>query len=114
MKRHGNLWDGLTSFENLHRAFLKARRGKRTKSAVERFAFRLEHELVSLQRALRDGTYRPGPFRTFTIRDTKPRVISAAPFRDRVVHHALYNALEPIFERQGGKGEGVAGALIRV
>ena len=44
-------------------------------------------------------TYRPGPYRTFTIYEGKTRQISAAPFRDRVVHHALTGVLEPIFER---------------
>ena len=43
-------------------------------------------------------TYRPGPYRTFTIYEGKTRQISAAPFRDRVVHHALTGVLEPIFD----------------
>ncbi len=41
----------------------------------------------------------PGAYRRFEIREPKPRWISAAPFRDRVVHHALCNVIEPIFER---------------
>jgi retron-type reverse transcriptase len=49
---------------------------------------------------LLDGSYRPGPYRTFWINDPKPRQISAAAFRDRVVHHALTRVLEPIFERR--------------
>jgi hypothetical protein len=44
-------------------------------------------------------TYRPGPYRTFRVYEGKTRLISAAPFRHRVVHHALTGALEPIFER---------------
>jgi retron-type reverse transcriptase len=48
---------------------------------------------------LRSQTYAPGPYRTFTIRDPKVRLISAAPYRDRVVHHALCAVLEPIFEQ---------------
>ena len=67
--------------------------------AVEAFEFDLEKNLVSLRRDLLERTYLPGPFRTFTITDPKPRLISAAPYRDRVVHHALCNVLEPIFER---------------
>src|SRR5262249_9952400 len=47
----------------------------------------------------REKTYRPGPYRTFVIREPKPRFISAAPYRDRIVHHALTQVLEPIFER---------------
>ena len=60
----------------------------------------VEPELYRLQRQIAGGSYRPGPYRTFRIVDPKPRLISAAPFRDRVVHHALTNILEPIFERR--------------
>ena len=60
----------------------------------------LEPELIALQRELLEGSYQPGRYRTFTILDPKPRQISAAPFRDRVAHHALTRTLEPIFERR--------------
>lgn len=66
---------------------------------MARFGFELETQLLQLQDELRGGTYRPGPYRTFEIFEPKRRMISAAPFRDRVVHHALCNVLEPIFER---------------
>ncbi len=99
MKRYGHLWEDMISFENLLRAAEKARRGKRFKPGAARFFFRLEPELVRLQDELATFTYRPGPYRTFTIYEGKPRQISAAPFRDRVVHHALTGILEPIFER---------------
>ena len=99
MKRYGHLWEGMISFENLLRAAEKARRGKRFKPGAARFFFRLEPELLRLQEELANLTYRPGPYRTFTIYEGKPRQISAAPFRDRVVHHALTGILEPIFER---------------
>jgi retron-type reverse transcriptase len=99
MKRQGHLWEGMISFENLVRAAEKARRGKRFRPGVARFFFRLEPELVRLQEELTSMTYRPGPYRTFTIYEGKARQISAAPFRDRVVHHALTGILEPIFER---------------
>lgn len=99
MRRYGNVWDQLTSFENLYAAARKARRGKRAKPAVEAFEFDLERRLVELRQGLGKRPYRPGPFRTFTITDPKPRLISAAPYIGRVVHHALCNVLEPIFER---------------
>jgi hypothetical protein len=98
MKRQGHLWDELTSFRNLLQAALKARRGKRRRANVACFEFHLEGELHRLQDDLRRQTYTPGPYRTFQITEPKPRLISAAPFRDRVVHHALCNILEPIFE----------------
>jgi len=99
MKRHGNLWDGMIAFENLLRAAEKARRGKRFRPPAARFFFHLERELTRLHEELAGKTYRPGPYRTFTIYEGKARQISAAPFRDRVVHHALTGVLEPIFER---------------
>ena len=74
--------------------------GKRTRPDVADFLLELEGELVRLQGELESGTYRPGPYRTFTVHDPKPRRISAAPFRDRVVHHALTRVLQPIFERR--------------
>ena len=67
--------------------------------SVARFVFDLERELLRLHEELASKTYRPGPYRTFTIYEGKKRQISAAPFRDRVVHHALTGVLEPIFER---------------
>lgn len=99
MKRIGNLWQQVISFENLLLAYRKARRGKRAQQAVERFEYRREMELARLQQELTDGTYTPGEYRTFMLYDTKARMISAAPFRDRIVHHALCNVIEPIFER---------------
>jgi len=99
MRRHGHLWEGMIAFENLLRAAEKARRGKRSRPPAARFFFHLERELWRLHEELATKTYRPGPYRTFFICEPKRRQISAAPFRDRVVHHALTGVLEPIFER---------------
>ncbi len=99
MKRHGELWARLTSFENLYRAACKAARGKRRRPNVARFHFQLERQLLRLQAELLNNTYVPGTYREFEIHEPKRRLISAAPYRDRVVHHALCNVLEPIFER---------------
>ena len=99
MKRHGRLWDRMISFENLLLAATAAARGKRFKPGVARFPFDLERQLLRLHEELAGKTYRPGPYCKFTIYEGKIRQISAAPFRDRVVHHALTGMLEPIFER---------------
>jgi RNA-directed DNA polymerase len=93
------LWERLTSFENLYQAAMEARRGKRMKPAVGRFHHDLGPNLVKLRDELLDGSYRPGPYRTFTIYEPARRFISAAPYRDRVVHHALCLVIEPFFER---------------
>lgn len=99
MRRYGNLWSSLVSWPNLLRAARKAQRGKRDKGAVQRFNFGQETELLRLQDELEAGTYQPGAFRSHWITRPKPRMISAAPYRDRVVHHALMNIFEPILER---------------
>ena len=99
VKRHGHLWERLCSFEALLEAAEQARRGKRFRPGVAAFHFHLEPALCRLVRELASGTWEPGPYRQFVIHQPKRRVISAAPYRDRVVHHALVNVLEPIFER---------------
>jgi retron-type reverse transcriptase len=99
MKRYGGLWDGLVSFDNLLAAAQKARKGKRFRRSVAQFEFNLESELWRLQEELLAKSYRPGAYRTFHVYEPKKRLISAAPYRDRIVHHALTNVLEPIFER---------------
>jgi retron-type reverse transcriptase len=100
MRRVGELWDQLTAFDNLYRAAYRTLRGKRGKVQAGDFFFALEGNLLRLQRELRAHEYRPGGYRSFWITDPKPRLISAAPFRDRVVHHALVNVIEPVFERR--------------
>jgi hypothetical protein len=99
MKRIGNLWPQVLAFENLLAAYGKARAGKRRQTTVARFDLELERNLLALRDALDAGTYRPGAYRQFTIYDRKARLISAAPFRDRVVHHALMGPLEPLLDR---------------
>ena len=99
MKRYRNLYPEIASFINLWHAFNSAAKGKRIKDQVVRFEFHVEERLLELEHQLRAKTYRPGAYRSFFIRDPKLRLISAAPFRDRVVHHALYRVVEPIFER---------------
>ncbi len=100
MKRQGNLWPQLVSFENLWLAFHKACLGKANRPAVTTFCLDLESQLFQLQHELCEFTYFPGTYRQFIIRERKPRLISAAPFRDRVVHHAIMNLLEPILEKR--------------
>lgn len=89
----------ICSWDNLYLAFRKSARGKRGKGPAARFEHRLEDHLVTLQEELEARTYRPGSYDSFYIHEPKRRLISAAPFRDRVVHHALCNVIEPIFER---------------
>ena len=100
MKRFGQLWDLITSFENLLLAYRKAKRGKRSRPDVARFSLDLEKHLLQLQADLRAQSYQPGSYRLFTIYERKPRQIAAAPFRDRVLHHALMNVIEPLLDKR--------------
>ncbi|RLJ21355.1 RNA-dependent DNA polymerase [bacterium endosymbiont of Escarpia laminata] len=120
MKRHGNLFDSLVSFENLHLAANKARKSKRHKPDVARYFADLENNLICLQRSLGDLSWQPGPYRSFEIREPKTRLISAAHFSDRVVHHALCNIVEPLIDRSfiydsyaNRKGKGTHRAILR-
>lgn len=97
MKRVGGIFDEMVSFENLLLASRKARRGKRFKPKTSVFEFNLERELLRLQEELRDGSYCPGRYNQFYVYDLQKRLISAAPYRDRVVHHAVCNLIAPIF-----------------
>lgn len=100
MKRIGDLWPKVIAFDNLLLAWRKARRGKRRSASVAAFGLGLERELFALQAELEEGHWRPGPYRLFTVYERKPRLIAAAPFRDRVVHHALMNVIEPPLDRR--------------
>jgi retron-type reverse transcriptase len=114
------LWERVTAFDNVLLAFKKAAKGRRGRASVSEFERGLETNLPELRAELIEGRYRPGEYASFYIHDPKKRLISAAPFRDRVVHHALINVIEPIFERKfifdtyaNRKGKGTHLALDR-
>lgn len=98
MKRHGNLFERIATFDNLELAYRKAVRGKRYRVDALHFHDRLEENLIQIQNELIWQMYEPRPFRTFIIYEPKQRTIYAAAFRDRVVHHAIMNIIEPIWE----------------
>lgn len=98
-RTYSNLYPHLITFDNLYLAYQKAARGKRGRCPVAEFEWRLESNLLHLQRELETYSYCHGDYHSFYIHDPKRRLVSAAPFRDRVVHHALCNVIEPIFER---------------
>ena len=120
MHRIGRIWERVVAMENLHAAYGKARSGKRRRPDVARFSLELEQGLCELRRELVTGTYTPGTYRQFTVYERKPRLISVAPFRDRVVHHAVMNVLEPLLDKRFipdtyacRKGKGVHQAVDR-
>ncbi len=87
------------NFANLHRAYKGARKCKRYRSSILKFGYELEKNLLALRAELARKTYRHGRYREFIVADSKKRTIKAAPFRDRVVHHAVCNVIEPILEK---------------
>lgn len=92
--------ENIAAVPNLFRAAAKARRGKSRRRDVEDWWLRRETGLATLHEELLSGRYRPGAYRFFEIHEPKRRMIAAAPFRDRVVHHALCNLLAPVLERR--------------
>jgi RNA-directed DNA polymerase len=97
--RRKTLYERVHDWDNLCLAYFQAGRGKRGQANVAAFEYRLEEELLAIRRQLRSQSYSPGDYVSFYIHEPKRRLISAAPFRDRVVHHALCNVIEPLFER---------------
>jgi hypothetical protein len=99
-KRYFQLYNKIWHPLNLWAAYKQAARGKRSQPAVAAFEYDLENQLISLETELQEHSYIPGRYHNFVINVPKRRLISAAPFRDRVIHHALMNVIEPLFERQ--------------
>lgn len=115
------MWDTITDFSNLYTAYHRAALRRRYKGDALRFGINLERELLLLQKELRDGSYKPGAYRSFIRCDSKRRIIQVAPFRDRVVHHAVCGVIAPLFEKYFiydsyacRKGRGTHKAVFRV
>lgn len=99
MHTYTDLYNKIYSYANLLLAFKKARKGKTKKNYVVEFERNLKENLFKLQEELINETYKPRPLKRFIIRDPKTRVIHISYFADRIVHHALCNIIEPIFEK---------------
>ena len=93
------LWNRLCSYNNLYLAYKNARKHKTTRDYVISFEKNLKDNLLLLRSELLLHSYRPNPLVNFIIRDPKTRKISKSDFRDRIIHHALCNIIEPIFEK---------------
>lgn len=99
-KRHNNLFDKIVDFENLLNAYKSARKGKRYAQSVLDYTENLETNLHKLRESLINGTYVPKPTTKFTLREPKVREIEAPHFSDRIVHHAIYNVVNSLFEKR--------------
>ena len=115
-----NLYPVLCSYENLKKAFKKASKNKSSLPYVGLFRKDLKKNLLELENELETFDYKPKPLKKFVIRDPKTRVIRKSYFKDRIVHHAIVNILEPIYEKvfiydsyANRKLKGTLGALDR-
>ena len=100
MKRTGYLIELAAEPENLRLAFHKAQRGKQGKEEVMLYRERLDANLAELRQQMLCGNVHVGDYKTFRIYDPKERTVCAAAFPERVLHHALMNVCDPVFERQ--------------
>jgi len=99
MNTYNKLYSKLCSYENLLLAYKKARKGKTKRNYVIKFENNLDFNLKLLQFELVNKIYGPRKLKLFIIRDPKTRKICKSSFRDRIVHHAIVNILEPIYEK---------------
>ncbi len=97
MKTYNNLFNQICCFENIHLAYLKARKNKRYRNNILDFSDNLEKNLLQIKEELETEAYKHGKYREFIVCDSKKRHIKAPCFKDRIVHHALCNIIEPIF-----------------
>ncbi|KAF1041402.1 MAG: hypothetical protein GAK35_03331 [Herbaspirillum frisingense] len=97
-KRHRNLIEQITAWDNLLEAYRKTVKGKRASFGYLEFKEYAQANIRAIQRELQAGTYRRNPYREFMIYEPKARVISALDFKDRLVEHAICNVVEPILD----------------
>ncbi|HEX9078106.1 MAG TPA: reverse transcriptase/maturase family protein [Desulfuromonadaceae bacterium] len=95
---HSHLWLQIANFEALLSAYRAAARHKRYRRDSLAYRERLEENIINTLNLLIWKEWQPAPYRQFYVHDPKRRLISAPAFKDRVVHHALFRVLEPLFE----------------
>ncbi len=86
-------------FPQVYQAYLDCRRNKRGSRSALEFEMDYEEKLLDLVAELREGRYRPGASICFYTQKPKCREIFAAAFRDRIVHHLVYNQIAPLWEK---------------
>ncbi len=121
MQTYNNIYSKIYFLENLRLAYRRARKGKSKKQYVIEFDKDLDNNLINLNKELKNLTYKPKPLKTFIIRDPKLRKISKSEFRDRIIHHALCNILEPIYDKifiydsyANRKNKGTSNVILRL
>lgn len=98
MKVYYELFNRISNPENLFAAWDEFRRGKTSKKDVMEFEWKLEENIFNLHEELESKTYQHSSYTSFYIHDPKQRHIHKAEVRDRVLHHAIFSVLNPLFE----------------
>jgi retron-type reverse transcriptase len=98
MKRIGNIYSQITTFENLRLADARARKGKGYQYGVKEFDKNPDGNLLMLQETLINNYYKTSTYTTFPVWEPKERLIYSLPYYpDRITHHAIMNVMEPLF-----------------
>lgn len=93
-------YKNIISIKNLCEAWTEFIRGKKSKRDVAEFSLNLSQNIFRLHEELRTKMYRHGAYEAFSISDPKPRSIHKATVRDRLLHHAIYRILYPLFDKK--------------
>lgn len=98
-KQIKNIYETLYSYENIYQAYINARKNKRFRDEVLSFSYNLEENLLQISDELKNHTYKVGGYREFYVYEPKKRLIMALPFKDRVVQWAIYQLINPVFDK---------------
>lgn len=99
MKRH-SIYHLIYEFENLYTAYNACKKGQKYRTHTLIYSQNLEENLINLQNHIIWKSWNPGSEKKFVVLEPKRREITAPPFADRVLHHALHQIIEPYFERR--------------
>jgi len=97
-RKYRNLINNILDSNNFRLAYQKASAGRRKSSGYLNFKENYAANLQALIESIKNKQYQPGKPREFWVYEPKPRPITALPFKDRIVQHALVNIIMPIFE----------------
>ncbi|OGN03876.1 MAG: hypothetical protein A2831_03100 [Candidatus Yanofskybacteria bacterium RIFCSPHIGHO2_01_FULL_44_17] len=98
MKTYNNIFYKIIELENLFWAWDGFKKDKQNRKDVQIFEWKLEENIFQLHRDLKNKKYKHGPYKSFFIQDPKQRHIHKATVRDRVLHHAIFSVVNPLFE----------------
>lgn len=99
MRKNYQSYSQIISWDNLYSAYKKAAKGRYCRQDVLTFNTKLEENLLLIKKQLEEENYHFGPYKKRVIHEPKRRVISIAPFGDRIVHHAICQIIEPFFDK---------------